>query len=349
MSAGQIPTGSRTWLDPVWRTGALSWTETTLAGLGRAINGPVEQPHVRPWSTAMRIPTDGGVVWFKATGPGTAHERPLLEVFRGLRVKRVLLPIVSHPSHPWSLFEDASPTLRMTGPDGDGDHDLAAWERILPEYAELQRSVEGRAAVEAMLAAGTPDGRPGRLLSEFERLQGDEAVWARVVPGERVAADLARGRLAAARRAIHEAAATLEDTGIPATIQHDDLHGGNIFVSPDGDLFFDWGDASVAHPFATLTATFNSIAYHTARSLDDPVFDRLRDVYLDAWTDRLPRDVLGEVSRIARAFACIGKALAWERALRDLAPDEMDGHGDAVAGWLMEFAEVLSNERWATR
>ena len=34
----------------------------------------------------------------------------------------------------------------------------------------------------------------------------------------------------------------LERSGIPATIQHDDLHGGNVFVGPTGIRFFDWGD-----------------------------------------------------------------------------------------------------------
>lgn len=349
MTARAIPTGSRTWLDPVWRTAALAWVESTLAGMGRTVNGPVEQPHVRPWSTAMRIPTAEGWVWFKAAGPGPAHEGPLLEVFREFRVERVLLPIVIHPWRPWSLFDDAGPTLRMARPDGDGDHDLAAWERILPEYAELQRSVEGESAVGAMLAAGAPDGRPDRLPDELERLLKDEGIWARVMPDERVAADLARQRLGAADRAIREAAASLGTSGIATTIQHDDLHGGNILVGPDGDRIFDWGDAVVAHPFGTMTTTFNSIAHRTARRLDDPAFDRLRDAYLEAWTDRLPRDVLDEVSRTARDLACIGKALAWERALLDLRPDEMDGHGDAVAGWLMEFDEAMSSERWATR
>ena len=49
---------------------------------------------------------------------------------------------------------------------------------------------------------------------------------------------------------------------------------------------------------------------------------------------------------LARDLGCIGRALAWERALLDLAPDEMDGHGDAIAGWLMEFAERLDGPAW---
>ena len=73
--------------------------------------------------------------------------------------------------------------------------------------------------------------------------------------------------------------------------------------------------------------------------LDDPVFERLRDVYTDAWTDRLPASDLARSVALARALGCISKSLAWERNLTGLEPDEMDGNGDAVAGWLMEFDE----------
>ena len=140
--AGPAPTGKRTWLDPAWQAEALGWAERTLAGLGRRIDGPVEQPHVRPWSTAFRIPTDRGPAWLKATGPGPAYEGPLLDVFAARGVRRVPLPLAVHPDRPWLLLDDAGPTLRQTRPDGTGDHDLAAWERILAEYAELQRSLD---------------------------------------------------------------------------------------------------------------------------------------------------------------------------------------------------------------
>ena len=161
-----------------------------------------------------------------------------------------------------------------------------------------------------MLAAGTPDGRPERLADELERLLG----------GRRdLGPDPARGagsggrRSRAARRGLPEvraAAGRLAASGIAATIQHDDLHGGNIFVGPDGDRIFDWGDAVVAHPFGTLTTTFNSIAHHTGRSPDDPVFARLLDVYTEAWTDVAPRTELVETAALARSLGCIGKSLA---------------------------------------
>jgi hypothetical protein len=287
----------------------------------------------------MRIPTDGGPAWFKASGPGSAHEGPLLELFRREGVGHVLLPLAVEADRAWLLFDDGGPTLRATRPDGNGDHDLAAWERILAEYAALQRSVEGTAERDAMLAAGVPDGRPGVLPGELARLLDDDVVWARITPEERVAADAARGRLRETGAAIKAAAAELEGAAIPASIQHDDLHGGNILVGADGDRVFDWGDAVVAHPFTTLTVTFNSIAHHTGRDLEDPVFVRLRDVYTEPWTDRASAGDLARTVALASAFGCIGRSIAWERVLTGLDPDEMDGNGDAVAGWLMEFDE----------
>ena len=50
---------------------------------------------------------------------------------------------------------------------------------------------------------------------------------------------------------------------------------------------------------------------------------------------------MAEVARLAILLGCIGKALAWERALLGLDESEMEGHGDAVAGWLMEFESRL--------
>ncbi|MFL5683871.1 MAG: phosphotransferase, partial [Chloroflexota bacterium] len=174
-------------------------------------------------------------VWFKASGPGPAHEGRLLEIFRGHDVPYVALPLAVHPERPWLLFDDGGPTLRATRPDGTGDHDIDAWERILAEYAVLQRSVESTAVRDEMLLGGVPDQRAGRLGGELARLLDDDAIWARITPEERVAADRARADLREATGVIAAAIAELDAGGVAASIQHDDFHGGNILVGPDGD------------------------------------------------------------------------------------------------------------------
>ena len=74
----------------------------------------------------------------------------------------------------------------------------------------------------------------------------------------------------------------------------------------------------IGHPFATLAGTFASIARRTGRDPGDPAFERLRDAYIEAWTDVAPRAELGVAIAATQDLAPIGKALAWERALIDL-------------------------------
>jgi hypothetical protein len=334
------------WLDPVWQARALGWADGQLADKGRAITGPVEQPHLRPWATAFRIPTDGGVAWLKATGPGPAYEGRLLEVFKARNVRRVVLPLAVHPEESWILSDDAGPNLRQTRPAGDGDHDLEAWHRILPEYAQLQRSLEGDDVVAELLAAGVPDGRAAALIAELVRLLDDDPAWERLTPEATADGAVARRRLRAALPAIAAGADELAGSGIAPSIQHDDLHGANIMVGPAGDRFFDWGDSVVGHPFATLNVTFNSIANKTDRPYGDPAFDRLRDAYLEAWAGVAPRADLVRAAALARDLGCIHRSLSWERAVMGLGAGEMDGFDDSVAAWLIELAGRLDGPTW---
>ena len=296
---------------------------------------------MRPWSTVLRIPTDAGPVWCKALGPGTAHEARLLAAFATWRTPGIVAPIAIDSERAWILLPDGGPTLRQTRPDGSGDHDLGAWERIVPEYAALQRSTETHAS--ELLAMGVPDGRPEALGVAFSRLLDRDDLWEpdRMDPEDRDAVVAARPRLRELGPWVAAAAAELGRSGIAATIQHDDLHGGNIFVGPDGVRFFDWGDASVAHPFGTLTVTLNSIAHRTGMTPDDPRLDRVRDAYLESWTGVHPRADLDAIVELALDLGRISRAASWERSLAGLAPEAMDGQGGAPAAWLADLVDRI--------
>jgi len=77
-------TGIATWRDPGWRPTALEWAAGQLARSGLEPAGEPEQPHVRTWSTAFRLPLrGGGAAWLKAVGLGSAQE-PVLAGALGL-------------------------------------------------------------------------------------------------------------------------------------------------------------------------------------------------------------------------------------------------------------------------
>ncbi len=68
------------WTDATWLGVAHLWIEAQLHQLGRRVTGPIEQPHARPWSTVLRVPTDQGSVWFKANIPRLAYEAQVLKL-----------------------------------------------------------------------------------------------------------------------------------------------------------------------------------------------------------------------------------------------------------------------------
>ncbi|MGC5018971.1 phosphotransferase [Micromonospora sp. DT47] len=313
------------WTDPDWQATALDWVGEQL---GRRVTGPVE-PRVRPWSLVWRVPTDVGPFWFKANNPGTRHEAALLTELARLAPDRVLGPLAVDVDRGWSLLPDGGPSLRdVLG----GDRDLTRWERVLPAYADLQLATAPR--VDAMLAAGVPDHRPEVLPELFGALLDDEGSL--LLGAENGLTREAYDRLRAHRAGYAADCRRLADVGVPATIQHDDLHDGNIFVTDDGYRIFDWGDASVAHPFGTLLVTLRSVAHGFDLDRGDPALARLRDAYLEAWTDRYDRATLREAAGLATRVTVVSRSLSWRRALDTPDPARTE-YAEAVPGWLEEL------------
>jgi len=77
--------------------------------------------------------------------------------------------------------------------------------------------------------------------------------------------------------------AELKAADIPASIQHDDLHFGNVFVDGDVSLILDWGDASISHPFASAVVAFRFLEEQNGLAPGSRWFRRLRDAYLEPW------------------------------------------------------------------
>ncbi|WP_241773890.1 phosphotransferase [Micromonospora haikouensis] len=322
------PTPSTDWADPRWQARAHDWVAGRLDRVGRRVTGPVE-PRLRPWSLVWRVPTDAGPYWFKANNAGTRFEAGLLGALARIAPGRVPDPVAVDADLGWSLLPDGGETLR----DALARHrDPAVWERVLPRYAAFQRAVAPR--VGELLALGVPDHRPEALPALLAGLLDDPDALLLGVQGGLTPETSARLRAFLPEYA--DRCRRLAAFGVPASVQHDDLHDGNVFAADH--RFFDWGDASVAHPFGTLLVTLNSVAHSFELPDGDPVLLRLRDAYLEPWTDRHDRADLREAAAVAVTVTKVSRALSWRRALSTPDPARAE-YAEAVPGWLAELFE----------
>ena len=302
-----------------WRERATAWIDEQLPAVGAERTGEVQQPHLAPWATALRAPTTRGAVWLKAAGPGTAFEVPLYALLHRVAPQQVLTPLATDVERAWVLLPDGGPTLHDSLAGGALVDALAG---VFAQYAELQRAVQPH--VDDLVALGIADMRPAVMTERFE-----EAL--RAVRGRADAATYER--LAGLRGDVAAWCDELAAAPGGATIDHNDLHPGNVFLYAKGRArFFDWGDAVLAHPFASMLVGLGWVRDHLPDAGDSDV-DRLRDNYLEVWTDIAPRTELLEVLELATRLARITRSLIWDRAVRQ-AGDVPEALASAPLDWL---------------
>jgi len=233
-------------------------------------SGDVAVVSDQPWARVTRI----GDSWLKECMPVQAFEVPLAVSLMERWADRVAAVLAADAERAWLLLADAgTPITAMTDVRD-------AWDAALPLYAELQQGETAHA--EEHLAAGVFDLRPPVLVAEY-------AAWA-----ER---DL---RLRPFVERFGELCASLTR---PSTLQHDDLHDSNIYVRDGRICILDWGDACIAHPFASMYIALRV----TAHFRGDDAAARVRAVYLDAWEG----DVEDELDRVL-PVAAFARVLQWQ-------------------------------------
>jgi hypothetical protein len=252
--------------------------------------GPLEPGRERPWSTVLRVPLADGAAWFKACAPVQAFEPRLTAELQARWPDRVVEVLAHDEELGWLLLADAGSPIRDLGNPPE------LWLEALPRYAELQRGEAAHA--DEHLAHGVPDLRVPTLPSRYEEL-----VASRLPIDE---PELLRLRGFAPHFA--ELCEELASRGVPASIQHDDLHMGNVYERSGKLRILDWGDSSIAHPFASLVVTFRFLEELNGLAPGDPWFTRLRDAYLEAW-GRGHEDTFALAHRVG-TFA---HAIAWLR------------------------------------
>ncbi|MFF0265151.1 phosphotransferase [Kribbella sp. NPDC004536] len=302
-----------------------------------AVSGRIEILGVGPWSTVLRIETDKQPVFFKATG--------VREVVGTLALGRRLpqnMPelIGADVERGWLLMVDAGERLReRIRPTKDA----TLWSGIMSHYSRIQRDVADH--VGALLEMGVPDRRLARLPALLTELMDDAAFW-RCGESRRLTPD-DRGHIEAALVTLSRTCDELAAIGIPESIDHGDLHDGNVLLGAGQVKFIDWGDIAVTHPFVSLRTLFVSIEISLGlpEYSFSPAMMALLQEYLGSWAEVASPRALERAFELAQCVAPVVRALSWHEAACALEGAVRRKYVNTVRELLLEFVLYTSKVR----
>lgn len=322
-------TWSPRWEEPGWLNEATLWIDANLGEGGLTRSGPLDQFHIRPWSTVIRIPTADGAFFFKAGAPNQHMEPALLEILARVRPKDTPSLVAVDIERGWAITGDGGPTLRQTLAKSDSRAHFLA---LLPQYAEYQIDTMGH--TREILAVGCPDRQLEVLPQEFKMIV-EAPDLLRLQGGEEVLSPDDVERLHAMTPKVHKLCDQIAATGIPAAIDHGDLHTANVFSSGGEYTFFDWGDASVSHPFFSLVVTMRSIAGEL--NSQDPSLEWTRDAYLEPFTRFATTEELRATFASTQHLGRFQRSLTWLNVQNSIRPLHLEQDIANLPAWLWLF------------
>lgn len=257
-----------------------------------------------------RVPVAGGPAWFKACGAVQAFEPKLSAELFARWPDRVAEVIGHDEERGWLLLADAGEPMARRG---NPPEPLLS---LLPQYAELQRGEALHA--DEHLAHGVPDLRVAKVPERFDDLLRHDLP----LEPEEIA------RLRAFAPHLAQLCDEVAAHGVVETVQHDDLHLANVYERGGRFRLLDWGDTSIAHPFASLVVPFRFLEEINRLPPTDRWFERLREAYLEPWGSGF-----GETFGLAVRVGAFAHAIAWSRQRDHLPEDprpEFDRHFSIV-------------------
>lgn len=310
---------------PQWRSEAQEWIHDALAQQRITVNGRIEQPRIRPWSTQMTVPTSVGTVWFKANCAPNRFEARLQQTLAELVSGRVARPLAIDPVRGWMLTRDHGPSL------GDRHEPTAEdWQEVVSQAARMQRELVDEGP--ALLATGLPDYSastvPGRFDGLVERLAGLPVEHPSHLSGEQAA------RLEQARERVSDAAARVDESPIPATFVHGDVHPWNVFVDRERLMLFDFGDSQWAFALEELLVPYGWIVEKRVIA-----WEPVRDAYREHWSDLVGNREFEALWGATGIVQAVNRSATWWRALQGASIPELAEWGSGAAAHLLNVLE----------
>jgi hypothetical protein len=293
--------------------------------LGLRVTGGFRQRNASPTFSLIRLETNDGALWFKATGDPNAHELPVSLLLARLFPNHVPRILGIHRSwNGWLSAEAPGSALDETA-------DCFAWERVAGELAELQISSIGKSR--ELLEGKCKDLRLSGLVKWVDPFLARMADFM-AAQEKKSPAPLSLSELASLGEGLRESCALLQSSGLPDTLGHIDFNPGNILVSPGHCVFLDWAEGSVTNPLIT----FEYLRRHRERGgVQEPGADsRLSAAYLRPWAAFISISDLRRALAVTPPVAVFVHAIAGD-AWRTLDP----GLNPALAGYFRSLTRRM--------
>jgi len=252
----------------------LDWAKMSLSAMGHTVRGKIEQIKNAYVSTIFRIPTNGGVVYLKITSSVYVNnadvERQLTECFGDLPIFLAVSP---------DGF--AAITKEMPGHDcttGSAEqykHWLMSWGKRQVHSAEEKQTNLINCSPQKLLLE----------ISDFEQ-QAIHILEVTKRPLSKQEHNLFSEKLAQTKISLD----LLCHYTIPNTICHADIRPGNVRITEDGEILYDWGMAFYGHPFYDLLHFLRVVR----RQLTEEQKSEIIDAYLSQWEPYGDKQMLQE-------------------------------------------------------
>jgi hypothetical protein len=322
------------WLQPFWLEQAKQWIDHELHQHGVQRLGTIAQPHIRPWSTVLQIPSNAGVFYFKAVIPDLACEAELTQALFRWYPDRVPQILAVDKQRGWLLMEDGGLRLREIVETMD---DIHHWESLLPDYAKLQQECIHH--VDELLEMGVYDRRLAVLPEKFrELLHNGEAIGLHHPDG--LTPDECR-QLQNCGDIVAHLCEELAACGIPETLHHGDLHDGNVFVLNGHYRLFDWGDSSISHPFFSVHSAYEGLKKRFNLDNHSLWLNRLKLSYLQVWSDYASEQQLESAFDLTQRLSPIPAALRWLPVISSMDTAARDKYAGAIPELMRELLGMM--------
>jgi hypothetical protein len=315
------PSSTLRWSSPEFEAELRAWVEAEV--------GPVrlEQFKLRGWSTVLRAYAGEELFWAKQNCSLNLFEAALVDEIGQLVPDRVVRLRAVDRERGLLLMPDEGKVFR------DEHTDLESWCEVVRQWAELQRALLPH--TDRLLGAGVHTMRPED--SEELVVERTEALHALSVEDPRRLADEAAAAIGAFMPELRRSVDAVSALGLPLALNHNDLHGGNVFAAAGGVLrFFDFGDAMLTDPLGVLLIPLGQLADQLDCAPDDPRLGQVAEVLVEVWSDLAPVRELRAALPHALRLARLARHESWVRATPPMSAPELADWGSAASDWLAE-------------